>query len=602
KEGDKANYIEINLIGRGGNTMALGAKAELWSNGNYQYIEHFLSRGYASSVDPVIHFGLSGAETVDSIKVTWPLGKSVTILRNIKANQIITMDEKDATPVQPHINKPVKPLMFTAQDNIVDYVHRQKDYVDFSLKQRIIPHKFSQIGPVMAKGDINGDGLPDIIVGSTNELPTTVFLREGKKFKSASFEGLTTMKSCPEGDLAIVDIDNDGDNDVIAVSGGYQNNDDDYRDYVYKNSGGRFTQTVLPVPSFPSTVLRLCDYNKDGYTDIFIGSRVKRNMYPYSNKSWILSNNNGKFTADTTLRFDLGMVTDAVWTDYDGDGWEDLLVVREWNSPVILRNMEGKGFKPVSIQGFEDHHGLWYSVTAGDFDNDGDDDYIIGNLGDNNRFTVSDKYPLSLYVVDLDMDGTIDPVMTAYWTDKDGIMEEYPVNYLDELWSQSVYFKKKIPDYASFSYANINDIFDETVMKRVIAKLYANTTSSYVIWNDNGKFTWEKLPVPVQLSPLTHTTVQDLNGDGYKDVILTGNDYSFDVSTGYYDANKGLVLINKGGKREQGKPSFDLLEPPQSGLMIEGMVESLLYFKGDTSLVVAGVNRSGVKVFEHKSK
>ncbi len=302
------------------------------------------------------------------------------------------------------------------------------------------------------------------------------------------------------------------------------------------------------------------------------------------------------------MRFDLGMVTDAVWTDYDRDGWEDLLVVREWNSPVILKNMEGKGFEPVSVSGFDDHHGLWYSITAGDFDNDGDEDYIIGNLGDNNRFTVSDKYPLSLYVIDLDMDGIIDPVMTAFWTDKDGKMQEYPVNYLDELWSQSVYFKKKIKDYAAFSYATIHDIFDETVMKRVEAKLYANTTSSYIIWNNNGRFSWEKLPVPVQLSPLTHTIGQDLNGDGYKDEILTGNDYSFDVSTGYYDANKGLVLINRGGNKVQGKPSFDLLEPSQSGLMIEGMVGSLLYFKGDTSLVVAGLNRSGVKVFEHRNK
>ena len=602
KEGDKASYIEIKLVGEGGNTMALGAKIEVWSGGNYQYIEHFLSRGYASSVDPVVHFGLAGAKVIDSLKVVWPNGKYVSVLKNLKTNQIITLNEKDAVPL--HVGNTVvkTDMMFNRENNMIDYVHRQKDYVDFSMKQRIIPHKFSQIGPSMAKGDLNGDGLADIIIGSTNELPTTVFLRTGKNFTKASFEGLTTMKDFSEGDLAIVDVDNDGDNDVVAVAGGYENNDDEYRHYVYKSQDGKFIKTLLPVPPFPSTVLRPCDYNKDGFIDLFIGSRVKRNMYPYANNSWIVRNDNGRFAADTTLQFDLGMVTDAVWTDYDKDGWQDLLVVREWNSPIILKNMDGKGFKPVKVPELEDHHGLWYSVTAGDFDNDGDDDYIIGNLGENNRFTISDKYPLNLYVVDLDMDGTIDPVMTAYWPDKDGKMKEYPVNYLDELWSQSIYFRRKIRDYTAFSNASINDIFDQTIMKRMAAKLYVNTASSYIIWNDNGKFNWEKLPVPVQLSPLSHAIVQDLNDDGYPDVILTGNDYTFDVSTGYYDANKGLVLINKGKNRQKGQPSFDLLEPSQSGLMIEGMVESLLYFKGDTSLVVAGVNRAGVQVFDHISK
>ncbi len=280
KEGNKANFLEINLIGQGGNTMALGAKVELWSKGNYQYIEHFLTRGYASSVDPVVHFGLSGAEIIDSVKVTWPLGKSVTLLKNIKTDQIITLNEKDAKPLFKPANVLKQALLFYKTDSVLDYVHKQRDYVDYSLKQRIIPHKFSQIGPVMAKGDLNGDGLPDIIAGATNEMPTSVYLRNGKRFISASMEGLTTMKICPEGDMAIVDVDNDGDNDVIAVSGGYENEDNEYRHFVYVNQGGKFIQTPLPVPSFPSTVLRPFDYNKDGFTDIFIGSRVKRNMYP----------------------------------------------------------------------------------------------------------------------------------------------------------------------------------------------------------------------------------------------------------------------------------------------------------------------------------
>jgi hypothetical protein len=293
------------------------------------------------------------------------------------------------------------------------------------------------------------------------------------------------------------------------------------------------------------------------------------------------------------------MVTDAIWTDYDKDGWEDLLVAREYNSLVLLKNMNGKELVPQNIPGLEDHRGIWFSLVAGDFNKDGYDDYIVGNLGDNNRFNVSDKYPLNLYAIDLDMDGTIDPLITAYWPDQKGKMKEYPINYLDELWSQSNFFQKKFRDYASFSYTGIDDMLDENILKRLEFKLDVNTTSSYILWNDKGKFIWEKLPIPLQVAPIKKMIVQDLNGDNYPDVLLGGNDYTYDVSTGYYDANKGIVLLNKGEKQEKGKPSFEVLTPSQSGLLLQGMVESLLYFKGDTSLVVAGFNRAKATVFEH---
>jgi hypothetical protein len=292
------------------------------------------------------------------------------------------------------------------------------------------------------------------------------------------------------------------------------------------------------------------------------------------------------------------MVTDAIWTDYDKDGWEDLLVAREYNSLILLKNMNGKELVPQNIPELEGKHGIWFSLAAGDFNKDGYEDYIVGNIGDNNRYTVSDRYPLQLYAINLDMSGTIDTLMTAYWPDKNGKMQEFPVNYLDELVSQSGFFQKKFKDYASFSYATIDDILDENMLKKLQFKLYVNTTSSYILWNDKGKFRWEKLPEALQVAPIKKMIVQDFNGDNYPDVLIGGNDYTYDVSTGYYDANKGIVLLNKGVKQEKGKPSFDVLEPSQSGILLQGMVESLLYFKGDTSLVVAGFNRAKTNVFE----
>jgi hypothetical protein len=209
---------------------------------------------------------------------------------------------------------------------------------------------------------------------------------------------------------------------------------------------------------------------------------------------------------------------------------------------------------------------------------------------------------MNLYPIDLDLDGIVDPVMTGYSKDQNGRMKEYPVNYLDELKEQSSFFQAKYKDYTSFSYSGINDMFDEAILKRLKFKPFINTTSSYIIWNDKGNFRWEKLPSALQVSPITKMIVQDFNGDDYPDVIIGGNDYTYDVATGYYDANRGIVLMNKGKRLEKGKPSFEVLTPSQSGILLQGMVESLLYFNGDPSLVVAGLNRSQAVAFEQNRK
>ncbi|MDX9725478.1 MAG: FG-GAP-like repeat-containing protein [Bacteroidales bacterium] len=591
----KTRYIRIKLTGKHGNTTALGAKSEIWCGGKYQFNEHFLSRGYASSVDPVVHFGLEGCETIDSIRITWPSTGYVTTLRNIGSNQTIEIDETNSVPPGNWINDRGKArLMFEKDGSILGYLHEQNDFPDFIVYQNIMLHKLSQIGPILATGDINGDGLADIIAGATNMHPTRLFIRQGNRFEEDSAAVLTDKKQVVESALAIIDIDNDGDNDIVAVAGGYESKDDNaYTHYLYRNNYGKFDREELPVPQFPASVIKPFDFDHDGDPDLFIGSRVKRGMVPHSGPSWLLINDNGIFSASRADEFNLGMVTDALWSDFDGDGWEDLIVTREWNTVALLKNVEGKELKINEADWSGEKSGLWYSITAGDFDNDGDDDYIVGNLGDNHRFTVNDKYPLRLYSIDVDLDGNIDPITTAYWKDKNDVMTEYPVNYLDELIGQSQYFQKMFSDYASFSYTSFREMISETIMERLEFTLKVNTTSSYVVWNNNGKMRWEKLPWLMQVAPLRKMIVRDLNNDGFPDVIAGGNDHTYDISTGYYDSMKGVVLFSKGEDQ-----SFKALPPSQSGMLLNGMVESLLWIEGDTSLVVAGINRNKAVVYK----
>jgi len=589
----KGNYIRIELIGKENNSAALGAKIELWSGGIYQFQEHFLSRGYISSVDPVVHFGLSEEVKIDSIKVIWPSTGNVSLLKDVEANQRITMDEKDSRPRKaPSIFEEEDDLLFARTDSVISYVHSQEDFIDFKYIQVIIPHKFSQIGPRMQKGDINGDGAKDLIVGATNTLPTKVYLRTMSGFIEAELEGLTGLKEVPEADLAIVDTDMDGDNDIITLSGGYERQAESYIHYHYENKGGKYIRSELPTTPFPASVVRPYDFDQDGDMDLFIGARIKKGMYPLSNDSWILMNDGGSYSAENALSINLGMVTDAVWSDYDKDGWTDLLVTRELNSMAILKNIQGERVVSQEIPEIELKHGIWYSISAADFDQDGDEDYILGNLGENHRFTATEQYPLRIYALDLDLNGTLDPIATGYWKDPFGVMREYPVNYLDELVGQSSYFLRLFQNYTDFSYASMEDIFDDAIRKRINYTCQVNTTASYILWNHNDGFEWEKLPARAQVSPITNTVVHDFNNDSYPDVLMAGNDHTWDVSTGYYDANKGIVLLSK-----ENQPLSDLKNPSESGLMLHGMVESLLLFEGEAPLVVAGMNRDKVETF-----
>lgn len=586
------NYLRVQLSGEGQNQQAIGAKVTLWADGQAQYWEQYPVKGYISSVDPILHFGL-GETQPDSLIVVWPGDKVYTVLKDIQPNQLIQADQATAVKKPYKPSRGSEPALFESAP-LFEYTHSQEDYIDFFDNQNVMPHKFSQIGPCMAQGDLNNDGLDDLLIGASDKLPSVAFLRTANGFEKASFPGLTDNKECTEADLVIMDVDGDGDNDVVAVSGGYRNQyQDEYKHYWYKNDNGKFTKQPMPLPAFPGSVVRPFDFDQDGDLDLFIGSRVKRDFFPYADPSYVVINNGGTFEVREELTFDLGMVTDAVSSDIDGDGWTDLLLAREWNSMVILKNEQGKSLRQEEQESLQKKSGMWSALVAGDLDGDGDDDYIAGNLGQNHRYIVNEEYPMRTYALDIDRNGTIDPIVTSYWRDASGNMNEYPVNGLDELASQSPFFRKRFTSYTQFSMATMDSIVDKASLNKE-SIFEVNTTSSYILWNENGQLTFEELPDHLQTSPVRKMLIRDLNDDGYNDVVITGNDYSYDVSTGYYDANKGFILL--GGPER----SFRLLHPRESGMVINGQVDGLLYYEGDTSYLIAGVNRSDMKVFVHK--
>ncbi len=590
----ETNYLRVKPIGEGRNTNAIGAKIELWTTGGYQYQEQFLNRGYLSTVEPYAHFGLGNTQKIDSLKITWPTGK-ITTLKEVQLNQILEVNESEALDQVDNGTGPMESL-FANKEGVIDYIHSEQEYIDFFQYQHTVSHKFSQIGPCIAQGDFNQDGINDLIIGGTQVLPTTVLVREGDSFVSQEFPGLTETRDCQEADIIVTDLEGDGDNDVVSLAGGYINDEENtYTHKVFINENGSFTERVLPILAFPASVVIAFDFDKDGDEDIFAGSRVKKNFFPYAHPSLLLVNQDGELTSQDNMSFDLGMVTDATVSDFNGDGWEDIIIAREWNSITILINESGKSFSTLESETLNQYKGFWTSVAAGDLDGDGDDDYILGNLGDNHRFNVSETYPMRLYAIDIDNNGVIDPLISSYWEDREGMMQEFPIHFFDELASQSPYYRKRFQSYTDFSNTNISETINLEVVGDELIFL-VNNTSSYILWNEDGNLEWDKLPRELQVSPIQEMIIKDFNGDQIVDVMVTGNDYTYDVPTGYYDANKGLMLIGKGDRK------FEVLSSAQTGLLLKGQVESLLYLEGDNPLVVAGINRGPVAVYEHNIK
>jgi len=565
------NYLKIALKGLGKNTMGIGAKVKITAGEMTQTQELLNTRGYQSSVDLNLNFGIGKSKTIDQVEVVWPNQKK-QIITAVQPNQKLTLFQKDAK-LDVNRNNASKTKLFE-EVKAIDFTHKENNYNDFK-REIMLPHMLSTLGPKLAVGDVNGDGLEDAFIGGAKGTVGGIFLqtRSGGFVKSKKIDLEPDAASEDMGAL-FFDADGDRDMDLYVVSGGneFEKTDPALKDRLYINRGnGNFVKSENNLPDFTSSgsVVKAADYDNDGDQDIFVAGRILPNEYPYAPKSYLLNNNGKGVFKDVTQSSanglqNIGMVSDALWTDFNGDNQLDLMLVGEWMPITLFENQNGV-FKNITEEvGFKDSNGWWNTITSGDFDQDGDMDYVAGNFGLNSQLKTSLEHPISIYAKDYDKNGSVDPILSCYDEGKN-----YPVFSKDDIQQQLTILKNRFVKYKEYADLTIDQVFtpEELEGSKV---LYAKTfETSYMENLGNGQFKITALPIETQFSPIYGMTTGDFNQDGNLDVIMGGNFTASRVKFGHYDAIKGICLLG------DGSGGFTNLEASASGLMVSGEVRDI---------------------------
>ncbi len=583
------HYLSIHLKGNTANERGIGAKVKLFCKGQQYYQEQSPVRGFQSSVDPVLNFGIGKNISIDSVLVIWP-DDNFQKLYNVKPDQILTIKLTDAKAKWAYDTIVNTKKSLFLQTSLPNVQHNENAFSDFKV-QSLMPNYLSRQGPCIEVADINKDGLEDFFIGGAKGKPSQIFIQNTNETFSAKPNPVLAKDSISEDVAAIFfDADNDGDLDLYVASGGYEFNENDaaFQDRLYLNDGkGNFTKKGNALPQLLTSkgCVKTIDIDGDGDMDLFVGGRVVPGNYPASPRSYFLVNNGkGIFTDGTSaicpeLR-QAGMVTDAIWADLNNDTQPDLIVVGEWMPIKVFINQKGK-LKDESMAYIHfPSTGWWNRIYADDMDGDGDPDSVVGNYGLNTQFHVSEKEPMTLYYKDFDNNSSIDPILCYYI---EGV--SYPAASLDDLTNQLPILKKKFLEYKQYSVATINDIFSPGQLKDA-AFLKAETMQTIYLENQGSKgFTQRSLPLPAQYSPVYGIVTTDVNGDGKKDILLTGNNTWTKIRYGRYSANHGIVMLGNG------KGDFIYAPQTESGLNIRGNVRCLKLIKtGKSQSIIAGIN------------
>jgi hypothetical protein len=603
----EGNYLRIDLNGPSLNPLGIGSRITVWTEGERQYFEFSPYRGYISSVEPYIHIGLGDYTYVDSIEVVWP-DNTKKVIGTTSANQIIHVNYENSIDKHRE-DRPVKPRFFTeASDSFqLKFKHFDDVFIDFNI-QLTIPHQFSQYGPSISVGDINGDSKMDFFLGGSLGSAGTFFIQQGGTFIQQYFDQ-DYQKNQEDLGTLLFDADQDGDLDLYIVSGSYEQalSERAYTDRLYENDGsGNFKKLEAALPEFlvSGSCVKASDYDQDGDLDLFIGGRLQPGKYPLPTSSFLLEN----ISEEGQIQFrdataedcpdltDLGLVLDALWTDFNNDHQADLVVVGEWMPITFFENQNGKLVNITDQTGISQYTGLWKSLAGADFDNDGDIDYVAGNLGENSLYKASLAEPVIAYADDYDNNGMTDIIIGRYFTDINGKRDLYPVHSADDLLKQVPVFKDRFKTYADYGNTRLDDVFTETERSNSYKISATCLSTSYLENLGNGAFRLIRLPNKVQFAPVYGMVALDINEDNLTDIILVGNDYGNNPYWGRYDAFNGLVLLNEGDNE------WKEMMYPESGFFVPGDGKSLAIFPISTeeSLMLAAQNQDSLKVFKRK--
>lgn len=589
------NFLTVKLKGKSDNHFGLGTRVRVKSGDLEQWQEMMIVRGFQSSVEPVLHFGLGSNTVVDELEVQW-LNGTVQKMTDVKARQIIEIVQESGG--KKDLEESTEKLQFIEQlvESGIDYRHIENNFDDFK-RQVLLPHKMSQFGPSIAVGDINGDNLEDFYIGGATGEEAALYVQNASgSFSEKSFN--VAKKDAIYEDIRAVffDFENDGDQDLYVVSGGneFEENSKEYQDRLYINDGkGNFkkSQGLLPEIRTSGSCVIVDDYDKDGDLDLFVGGRHVPGRYPFPTRSYILENNDGRFK-DVTEEIapglmNVGMVTSALWTDFNADGSRDLMLTGEWMPIRFFEQKDQQFIDRTADYGFENSTGWWFSLAKADIDGDGDEDYVAGNLGLNYKYKGSEKEPFQVYAGDFDKNGTSDIILGYY---EDG--KAFPVRGLQCSSEQIPAIQEKYTTYRSFGDATLDKVYGKNILDSGLhyeAKMFS---SSYIENKGNGKFEIKALPNMAQISCVNSILLYDFDKDGNKDILIAGNMHGSEVETPRNDAGIGLWL------KGNGAGDFTPVSSRKSGFYAPYVVNEMKLLKGNNrTIILLGNNNERLQSF-----